>query len=49
MAADHQQDHGEMPVGIDMIELMKEAFRTKSGARVEIQRFMEVVKKVAGC
>ena len=49
MAANHLQDHGEMPVGIDMIELMKEAFRTKSGARVEIQRFMEVVKKVAGC
>ena len=38
-----------MHVGIDMIELMKEAFRMKIGAKVEIQRFMEVVKKVAGC
>jgi len=32
-----------------MIELMKEALRTKTGAKGEMQRFMEVVKKVAGC
>ena len=49
MAGGHHEDSGEMHVGIDMIELMKEAFRTKTGAKVEIQRFMEVVKKVAGC
>ena len=49
MAAGHLEERGEMHVGIDMIELMKEAFRMKIGAKVEIQRFMEVVKKVAGC
>jgi hypothetical protein len=38
-----------MQVGLDMIELMKEAFRTKTGIKSEIQRFIEVVKKVAGC
>jgi hypothetical protein len=32
-----------------MMELMKEALRTKTGAKGEIQRFMEVVKKVNGC
>jgi hypothetical protein len=32
-----------------MIELMKEALRTKTGAKGEIQRFMEVVNKVARC
>lgn len=31
------------------MELMKEALRTKTGAKGEIQRFMEVVKKVNGC
>ena len=49
MAVGHLEERGEMHVGIDMIELMKEAFRMKIGAKVEIQRFMEVVKKVAGC
>ena len=49
MAAGHLEDRDEMPVDIDMIELLKEAFRTKTGAKGEIQRFMEVVKKVTGC
>jgi hypothetical protein len=49
VAAGHLEEHGEMHVGIDMIELMKEAFRTKIGAKGEIQRFMEVVKNVTGC
>lgn len=49
MAAGQLEDRGEMPGGLDMIELMKEAFRTKTGVKGEIQRFMEVVKKVTGC
>jgi hypothetical protein len=49
VAAGQFEDRSEMPVGLDMIELMKEAFRTKTGVKGEIQRFMEVVKKVTGC